>query len=259
MVELLALLVEDDPDACKCFADYADDLDDFRLISITNNSAKALQDIQDYLPNVVILDLELHQGGGSGLDVLRGIPQLHLSAAPYILVTTNNTSSITYEYARKMGADYIFYKGQEGYSPAEAVDFLRMMKNVILSKKKLIAQQQTTESPHQHKQRIVRRIDAELNQVGISPKAKGYQYLVDAISLVIEQPRTGLCNIIGQMHGCTEASVERAMQNAINKAWRTTDIEELLTHFTAKIHSEKGVPTITEFVYYYANKIRNEY
>ena len=54
----------------------------------------------------------------------------------------------------------------------------------------------------------------------------------------------------------SDASVERAMQNAINRAWRVSDIEELLTHYTAKIHSEKGVPTTLEFVYYYANKVK---
>lgn len=49
------------------------------------------------------------------------------------------------------------------------------------------------------------------------------------------------------------------MQNAIAKTWRTAPIDDLLKFYTAKINSEKGVPTITEFVYYYANKLKNEY
>ena len=46
------------------------------------------------------------------------------------------------------------------------------------------------------------------------------------------------------------------MQNAINKAWRTTDIEDLSINYTARISSEKGVPTMTEFIYYYADKLK---
>ena len=49
------------------------------------------------------------------------------------------------------------------------------------------------------------------------------------------------------------------MQNAINAAWKHTDIDELLTHYTAKIRSSKGSPTVTEFISYYANKIKQEY
>ena len=48
------------------------------------------------------------------------------------------------------------------------------------------------------------------------------------------------------------------MQNAINSAWRHTDIEDLLKYYTARIHSDKAVPTTMEFVYYYANKIKDE-
>ena len=99
----------------------------------------------------------------------------------------------------------------------------------------------------------------EENTIGISSKAKGYQYLIDAIELIIKEPRQCLCRIIGEKYSKSDVSVERAMQNAINRAWKTNDIDVLLCHFTAKINSEKGVPTITEFVYYYANKIKNEY
>ena len=260
MNPLLLLIVEDDPIACSSFATYVDTIEDIIIVGITNNSAKALKDIRDFWPHVIILDLELHHGSGSGLDVLRGINEMSLEVNPYILITTNNSSAVTYEYARQLGADYIMSKHQIDYSEKNVIDFIRLMSNVIQSKQKLKKQGTLTpESPHQRNQRIIRRINTELNHVGISPKAIGYQYLVDAIQLVIEKPQQHLCNTIGIKYGKTEASVERAMQNAINRAWRTTDVDDLLYYFEAKIHSDKGVPTITEFVYYYANKIKNEY
>ena len=52
---------------------------------------------------------------------------------------------------------------------------------------------------------------------------------------------------------------ERAMQNAIHRAWKKADIEDLLKHYTAKVNSEKGCPTITEFICYYANKLKYEF
>lgn len=37
---------------------------------------------------------------------------------------------------------------------------------------------------------------------------------------------------------------------------RISAIEDLTTYYTAKINYETGIPTPTEFIYYYANKIK---
>ena len=46
------------------------------------------------------------------------------------------------------------------------------------------------------------------------------------------------------------------MQTAINNACRKSPIEDLMLHYKARINYETGVPTPTEFIYYYAEKIR---
>ncbi|MBQ0037094.1 MAG: response regulator [Clostridiales bacterium] len=257
---LSILLVEDDANTCQEIIRYIDDLDDAVLVDVTNNSMKAERIIRDSLPDAVILDLELHYGGGSGISLLQALQQDTPPRMPYILVTTNNSSAITYEAARQSGADYIFSKHQADYSSKAAVDFLRALKNIIQSNAALNASSKAAEeSSLQKSKRLSRRICAELDRVGISPKATGYSYLVDAIQMITVAPTQNLCSIIGQKYGKTESSVERAMQNAIAKAWRTTPIDDLLKYYTAKIRSDKGVPTITEFIYYYANKLKNEY
>ena len=258
--KLSILLVEDDPSACTNIIEYVEELEDTTLIGVTNNSTKALDYIKDYLPDAVILDLELHQGSGNGLILLQELKQLMLELPPYILITTNNSSPVTYESARQLGADFIMSKHQADYSAKTVVDFLRMMKTIIRSREKsATGASLTAEPPEIKKKRIQKRIYTELDYIGISPKAIGYLYLTDAIQILIEKPTNNLCAVLGKKYGKTDASVERAMQNAITKAWRSADIEDLLTYYTAKISSEKGVPTITEFIYYYANKLKNEY
>lgn len=257
--ELSILLVEDDPSACKEIIQYAETQDDVILIDVTNNSTKAERIIHDRLPDAVILDLELHRGIGSGLSLLQALRQDAPSRMPYILITTNNSSLITYEAARQAGADYILSKHQPDYSAKTVVDFLRMLKSVIQSKKSSSMTQPENESIEFRNKRVYNRICTELDQVGISPKATGYQYLLDGIQIVQKAPTPNLCSILGDKYGKTESSIERAMQNAIARAWRTTPIEDLLQFYTAKISSDKGVPTITEFIYFYANKLRREY
>ncbi|MEL4105340.1 sporulation initiation factor Spo0A C-terminal domain-containing protein [Oscillospiraceae bacterium WX1] len=258
--KLSILLVEDDEASCRDFINCADQREDMTFVGVTNNSSDAIGYIKDCLPDAVILDLELHLGRGNGLFVLQELRQMALPVNPYVLVTTNNTSSVTYESARQLGADFIISKHQPDYSAKGVLDFLLMMRPIIHSRIQNAAPEHaTTETPQVRNKRILSRIRTELTNVGISPKAVGNAYLIDAIDLVVKQPVQNLCTIIGQKYGKTESSVERAMQNAINRAWRTADIDDLLKFYTARIHSDKGVPTLTEFIYYYANKIKAEY
>lgn len=256
MSPLSVLIVEDNQNTCRNFSSYAETLDEIQIIGVANTANEAVQLIHDYLPHAVILDLELHQGGGSGLDVLQGIRDAALSRDPFVLICTVNTSNTIYEYARSLGADYILYKHQEGYSEQYVLDFLRNLKETINNRNN---QTYTPETPYQYEQRIRKRITSELYLVGVQPNMKGFSYLVDAIELFITEPQHCLCDTIADKYGKTKSSVERAMQNAIDKAWKTTDIDELLLHFKAKIRSDKGVPSITEFVCYYADKIKSEY
>ena len=258
--KLEILLVEDDQKDCKEIIDAVDNApEEFAIVGITNNSTRALQYVVDAQPDAVILDLELHNGGGDGLDFLKRLQGAQLQYTPFVLVNTNNISSVTHDIARELGADYIITKNQEDYSGAKVLQFLSIAKSIILKRRQQSATQPVEESPTQRAKRIQRRICAELNAVGISQKSIGYQYLIDAICITISEPIPRICTIIGEKYRKTENSVERAMQNAIDRAWKTTDINVLLKHYTARINPERGAPTLTEFMHYYAQQIKNDY
>ena len=258
--ELNIMLIEDDTAVCERFARYADVTKEVSIMAVTNNSYRALELIEENLPDAIILDLELNQGKGNGLLFLQKLNELSIPFKPFILITTNNSSKMTYDYARQLGADFIMSKHQEDYSEKSAINFLKMMKDIIQNNiRNQHPDYELSESSSQKEKRFMRLINQELDYIGISPKAIGYKYLTDAILLVLNGHKSNLCTIIGEKYSKTNTSVERAMQNAINNAWRSNDIDELLKHYTARIHSEKGVPTMTEFIYHYANKIKNDY
>lgn len=262
---LTILLIEDEPDVCQKIKAEIDETLELTLVSITNNSYRALELFKDYTPDVVILDLELHYGQGNGLEFLKELRNTPSAILPFILVTTNNSSPTTYRFTRELGVDFIMYKYQQDYSEKKVIDFLKMMKPTIQSTQKSQKQSHATaESPAQKKQRLRRIICTELDYVGINPKAVGYRYLTDAILLSLEnsedsnKPQNPAIEI-AKKYNKTIASIERGMQNAINRAWSTADIEDLLLHYTAKINSSKGVPTLTEFICYYTTKIQNKH
>lgn len=257
---LRILLIEDDEDVCERFFAEIEETEDIVLLNTTNNSYHALELVKDELPDAVILDLELNKGQGNGLNFLRKLKSLYLSVVPYILITTNNSSATTHDCARELGADFIFLKHQEDYSERNAIDFLKMMSPIIFrNQQKSNPQHAATETPAQRNQRLKRIISAELDHIGINANSVGYKYLIDAILLAIDGQTANIYTTIAKKFKKTNAAVERGMQNAIGRAWRTADLDDLLLHYTAKVNSERGVPTLTEFIFYYANKIKNEH
>ncbi len=265
--QLRILLIEDDEPDCIAFKNYVETLDDIILTACTANAMSAIEIIKKDCPDAIIIDLELHNGGGNGLQFLSELNKLHLRDHPYLLVTTNNSSRRTHQMARSLGADFILVKYQEDYSAQYVIDFIRLMTNVAqshgdFSQDSSIDLSSTLFSPSAastNEHRIIAFIREELNLVGISPKAVGYQYLTDAIYLKSQNYDTNFFSILGPRYRKSDASIERSMQYAINRAWRVSDPDDLLTYYTARIRSDRGVPTIMEFVYFYATKVRTKF
>lgn len=256
---LTILLIEDEPLECQELIQYIESINGVRLVGVTNNSEKALDYAVDAQPDTIILDLELHKGYGNGLSFLHALRKKNLPFPIYILVTTYNLSTITHESVRKMGADFIMLKSQEDYNAKIVIDFLYSLKNIIQNKKKsTIDYCDTAEMLEEKQQKEKIRVLRELEYIGISPSAVGRKYLIDSILHIINEESGNILTVISKKYAKTEASVERAMQNAIDKAWRTVHIDDLEKYYTARINSARGVPTIMEFIYYYGEKIKNE-
>lgn len=259
--KLELILLEDDPLDChEVESAVKSKEDEFILLATTNDSDQCVELVLRYKPDVVLLDLELHRGKGSGLDFLQ---KLHLSCIedrPFILITTNNISQIVHDMARTLGADFIITKSQADYSADMVLEVLSLLRTTVLKKRHHVTiETQIKESEAQRRKRVRSKITNALLTLGINPRDKGFNYLVDGIFLTLKGPVSHLCMEIAKFYNKTEPSVERAMHNAINRAWQTMDYDHLLKCYTAHIKSERGVPTITEFVHYFANKFNNEY
>lgn len=254
--QLTIILIEDDIETCNNYQICIDAVPELKLSAVTNNAFQAIDLVKEWLPDAIILDLELHEGQGTGLKFMQELNSLDLPYKPYILVSTNNSSPVTYDFAREWGADFIMSKHQPGYTENSVIELLSTMRIAIQTNRGMIKSEgRRLESEDISKKNLQRLVKRELDTIGISPKAVGYRYLMDAIVLVVEGTTHNLSTILGQKYNKTNSSIERAMQSAIDKTWRTVDIETLLQHYKAHVRSSKGVPTVTEFIFYYAQKV----
>lgn len=93
-----------------------------------------------------------------------------------------------------------------------------------------------------------------MRRLGITPNLLGYKYLSDAIVMTIFSPKKKyrmtkeLYPEIAKKNETTASRVERAMRNAIERAWDRGDEEFLEELWGYAISSEKGKPTNSEFI-----------
>ncbi len=255
MNKLNVLIVEDDENDSKALvAEINANADKLCLADVLKSSNEALAFIRSHKPHAVILDLELQEGVGDGMDLLDKLRSTVLCPKPYVVVNTNNASKITRDTAKKLGADYAFAKWQKGYSPKMVVNQLLLVMPEILGCDKTAP---LSEDGLENKMRGF--VQNEFNKLGVNVKNDGYEYLVDAVILAAKGENHNWAKIIGSRVGKKENSVAHAMQYAIKNTWTSSDIEDLQKYYTATIRKDKGEPTTNEFVFYYKHKLINQF
>ena len=100
--------------------------------------------------------------------------------------------------------------------------------------------------------------------IGIPAHIKGYQFLRQAVKMVVEDPdrinriTKELYPGIARHFGTSASKVERAIRHAIEVAWNRGGIETLNTAFGCKVCTPEDKPTNGEFIAMIADKLSME-
>ena len=103
-----------------------------------------------------------------------------------------------------------------------------------------------------------------IHEVGVPAHIKGYQYLREAIMMVVDnidminQITKQLYPEIAHKYKTTSSRVERAIRHAIEVAWSRGKIEATESIFGYTVNANKGKPTNSEFIAMIADKLRLE-
>lgn len=250
------LLVEDDKTECINMKNYMNSREDVKLVDIVDSLEDAIKSIKVYLPDAIILDIELNKGGGSGLEILNSIKTLNLDFKPVIVVTTNISSKTVYTYAHENGVDMIFHKLKEDYSPELVVRNIMLLNEIKCNERK--DSNINVESVNDYRNKLSERINRELDLIGISSHLVGRKYIHDSILYILEEgeEKENVFLHLAKKYKKGNSTIGRSIQTAIEHAWRRSSIEDLQKYYTAVVNYNTGVPTPTELIYYYVEKIK---
>lgn len=254
------LLIEDDKLECRNFENYIKTRNDVNLIASTDSDIEGLELIKKTLPDAIIIDIELHNGTGNAnsFNLIETLQKMKFSKRPKIIVNTVVSSNTVYDYLHDKGIDLIFYKKQQNYSIENVINTIVLLSGY--SEDTSFTGNIVIENTKENEAKLSDLINNELNLIGIGLHMQGRKYLYDSIYYLItnthDSEKISVVQYLVNKYKRSSSTISRNMQNAILHAWRVSSLEDLETYYTAKINYESGVPTPTEFIYYYADKIK---
>ena len=259
-------LVDDNQDFCDVVSEYVNKQDNMEIQFIANDGMEALEYMESgKIPDVLVLDMIMPHLDGFG--VLEGLNDLNLTAYPRIIMTSAVGQDSIIQKAMNMGAQYYLVK------PVNLGMLVKRINQLDENNLMLYVRQQ--DNPANLRKSIVLRdslsnndlevdITNVIHEVGVPAHIKGYQFLRDAITLVVNRPEILGCitkelyPTIAMMNNTTPSRVERAIRHAIELAWNRGRVETLENLFGYTVQQNKGKPTNSEFIAIIADKLRLE-
>jgi len=242
------LIADDNREFCEILKDYLTSQDDFELVGVANNGIDALEIIREKQPDIVVLDIIMPHLDGIG--VLEKLASGSYGQRPKVVMLTAFGQESMTQRAVELGADYYILKP---FDIEVLGTRLRQLANGQ-------AQVPAAAPPR------TRNLDVEvtniIHQMGVPAHIKGYQYLRDAILMVINEINLlgavtkELYPMIAQKYNTTPSRVERAIRHAIELAWDRGNVEMMNKYFGYTINVERGKPTNSEFIAMIADKLR---
>ena len=271
MENVNVVIVDDNPMILNTLDEVISSEAGLSVIGRADNGKDAIDMIKDTQPDVVLLDLVMPQM--DGITVVENIKKKTsmLKNPAFIILSAVGGEQIT-EEAFQAGANYFVMKPFDkdilvnkirriGKRPVRPVPG-----KVLEAPLKAATPEEAAMNREEYmKEHLETDITKMLHELGIPAHIKGYQYLRDAISMVVrdremmEAVTKILYPEIAKKNYTSSSRVERAIRHAIEVAWGRGSLEVIDELFGYTISTGKGKPTNSEFIALIADKICLDY
>ena len=242
------LLADDNQEITSLVTDYLSAKGDIELVGAVNDGAQALELLREKPCDVLVMDLIM-----PALDGFALLPMLDtLPERPRTIVLTALSRGDFIARAMQLGADYYMLK------PFGCEELYRHI--IDMRRTAPLKASVTAPAPIPPKS-LEEEISSLFLMVGIPAHIKGYQYLREAVRMVVDDPDVinritkELYPGIARKYSTSASKVERAIRHAIEVAWNRGRVDAINTSFGCHVFSRDDKPTNGEFIALIADKM----
>lgn len=256
MANVRVVIADDNAQLRELVASFLSQQEGIEIVGTAGNGADTLELIEQKEPDVLICDMIMPKMDGYAL--LERMASMRLTHRPGIIALTALGRDDFVTRAVNLGVDYYMIK---------PFDYMMLAQRVYeaageCERADTIGQRIQSEVRNQTKDNLEEQIANLFLTVGIPAHIKGYQFLREAVKMVLEEPERinritkELYPGIAQRFGTTSSKVERAIRHAIEVAWNRGRIEALDEAFGRNVCSLDDKPTNGEFIALVSDRLR---
>lgn len=244
------IIADDNKEFCHSLKASLEKESFLEVVGVAYDGKEAYEMILEKRPDILLTDIIMPYM--DGLALLGKISSnTMLSKKPKTIVFSSMGYENIINKAMNLGAAYFLAK------PFEASSLIERIKDICSA-----PEENKLNTVTKSKRDLETNITMYIQQLGVPAHIKGYQYIRDAITMVIDDMDTInsitklLYPTVAKHYNTTASRVERAIRHAIEVAWDRGNPEILNEFFGYTILGSKGKPTNSEFIALIADKIR---
>lgn len=241
---------------------------DLELVAYLEDGNLAFQRIRREMPDVVLMDVVLSGLDGFGvLEKIKSQPSIG-DKIDFIMLSAMGSSKLV-ECAFSLGASYFIMQPYTCDSVFARIRQIVKQKGDSYDSDAMLPKLDVREEPELNHSLMEYDLENDvtdiIRELGIPAHIKGYQYIREAIMIVVNDMNVLnfitklLYPTIAEKYNTTTGSVERAIRHGISVAWNRGRMDLIDSVFGYTVHSGKGKPTNSEFIALIADKLRLEY
>ena len=240
---LKILIADNNVGLCETLNAFLGRQEGMQVVGIAHDGEETLELIEEREPDVVLLDITMPHL--DGLGVMERLSRLNLVRRPKIIVLTAFGREDIIRRFTDLGADYFVVKP---FDLNVLADRIRQFAGEI-SDNSILREPEVEVSPQTPRVTLRATVNREaqvtelLHKIGIPAHFKGYNYLRDAVMVVMEEDglfggslTKELYPRLAEKYNTTPGGVEAAIRNAVITAWEhgNRDYLEELTGRTTR-------------------------
>ncbi|MCX8131972.1 MAG: sporulation transcription factor Spo0A [Clostridia bacterium] len=259
--KIQVVIADDNREFGDILCEYLNNQNDIEVVGVARDGLEAFDLITTKMPDIAVLDIIMPHL--DGLGVLEKVNSTPMAKRPlFIILSAVGQDKIT-QRALALGAEYYVVKP---FDMDILVSRIRQLKDI--NQAVVIRPEHIHDTRSAHHVSPTRNLEVEvtsiMHEIGVPAHIKGYQYLRDAIMMVVKDLdiinsiTKQLYPSIAKEYNTTPSRVERAIRHAIEVAWSRGQVDTIDALFGYTVSIGKGKPTNSEFIAMVADKLRLE-
>lgn len=249
------LIADNNLELCRTIEEFLSGQGDMEVVGLARDGQEALELLAEVEPDVLLLDITMPNL--DGMAVLERMDQLGLEPAPKVIVLTAMGREDIIQRFTELGAHYFIIKPFDLELLAE-----RIRQFSYGSPATLLPEANGRYAP-EAKNDVSLGVTELLHQMGVPPNFKGYNYLRDAVLMVLRDPQLlggaltkRLYPRLAEKYASTPGGVEAAIRNAVVACYERGNREFIEALCGAGRKATKSCPTNSMVIAKLADHIR---